>query len=576
MNDAQLQILIKARNEAKAQFESLNKQVNTLKGNTSGASSKLKEFGGKFQEITGVSLGFATAAGAAGMAVKGVVDYLKSAIDETVAYATAVDSMSRMIGISTEETSRLIQASDDLFISQESLQTALVAASRKGIDVSIEGLKRLSEQYLAMEEGGARAKFLAENFGRSGMEMGKLMEVGADGIDEATGAIADNLVVTQKSMREAILYKQSVDNLNDAWGGFKQEVGREVIPVLTNLLNLIIDLGDANKTTSRSVADFLNELFKGTGLESDYAREQRLLLERGEALNELYGISKYSLSEYSSEMDNAAEVQKILNNRLGELKTIMGGEFGNEIDDYAGKVSEVKDRTKELKDKIRELEEKSYLTPEQKADLEEMQGELGTTAQKLIELKDQHELTMKTMAMNMLITKASSDGLTENEITNISNIMVAWGLWDEETARVVENINGINLDDANLEISTLKENILGIEDKVVTIKVRVDYGYEGAGWNIGKMETDSGIDLNGNGIIGAAQGANFTVPPGFPNDSLLIGVSSGEHVNVTPAPNKGSGNTTIVFNYSPALSLADKVEVETRIKPMLLRLMQEV
>lgn len=48
---------------------------------------------------------------------------------------------------------------------------------------------------------------------------------------------------------------------------------------------------------------------------------------------------------------------------------------------------------------------------------------------------------------------------------------------------------------------------------------------------------------------GAANGANFTVPPGFPNDSFPMRVQSGEHVTVTPAgQQRQSGSPTYIFN----------------------------
>ncbi len=54
----------------------------------------------------------------------------------------------------------------------------------------------------------------------------------------------------------------------------------------------------------------------------------------------------------------------------------------------------------------------------------------------------------------------------------------------------------------------------------------------------------AGVDLNGNGIIGGANGLNFMVPPGFPNDSFgPIFVQSGEQVVVTPAGKSSGGNT---------------------------------
>ena len=56
-----------------------------------------------------------------------------------------------------------------------------------------------------------------------------------------------------------------------------------------------------------------------------------------------------------------------------------------------------------------------------------------------------------------------------------------------------------------------------------------------------EQEVQQNKDLNGNGIIAAANGADFIVPPGYNNDSFQIGVTSGEHVQVTP---KGKSNYT--------------------------------
>ena len=42
---------------------------------------------------------------------------------------------------------------------------------------------------------------------------------------------------------------------------------------------------------------------------------------------------------------------------------------------------------------------------------------------------------------------------------------------------------------------------------------------------------------------GYASGADFVVPPGYPNDSYPMRVQSGEHVTVTPAGQQRGGNT---------------------------------
>ena len=205
--------------------------------------------------------------GKIGLATAGfsaLVDFMKKSVDETEKYVSSVTDMARVLGMSTEETSRLIQASDDLFISQDKLNTAMLAASRQGIDVSIEGLKELSTQYLQLEGGAARSQFVMKTFGRSGSEMGKLMEVGADGIDAATAAIADNLIVTAKSRVDIENYKRSIDNLNDSWQGIKYTVGNEVIPVLSAYLDLL----NSNTTETRELTA-AQEIFNLVGLDTN-------------------------------------------------------------------------------------------------------------------------------------------------------------------------------------------------------------------------------------------------------------------------------------------------------------------
>ena len=54
-------------------------------------------------------------------------------------------------------------------------------------------------------------------------------------------------------------------------------------------------------------------------------------------------------------------------------------------------------------------------------------------------------------------------------------------------------------------------------------------------------------------VPGLASGGSFIVPPGFSNDSFLMGVSSGEEVNVTPAGRSGaSGRTSLYFDFRGA------------------------
>ncbi len=94
-------------------------------------------------------------------------ELLKSSVETTLKYSSTVRDMSRNLGIGTEETSKLIQVSDDYKISNEQLQSALQMSVKKGFEPSIESIAKLADQYNALESPTERAAMLAEKFGKN-------------------------------------------------------------------------------------------------------------------------------------------------------------------------------------------------------------------------------------------------------------------------------------------------------------------------------------------------------------------------------------------------------------------------
>lgn len=460
----------------------INIIINTVKrGNgDKDTISGIRKLNANFKELTGISLGSMTAVGMAGAAISGIAKFLKESVTETVEYATQVDNMSRLLGISTEDTSRLIQATDDLFISQEKLQSGLQAATRQGIDVSIEGLKKLSDEYLALPAGVERSEFVMKTFGRSGAEMGKLMEIGAAGIDEATAAIAANMIVTDQSMAEIMNYKRSMDELNDTWQGFKYTVGTEVIPEL--------DL-------------FLRMLYKG----NDEVTKMELKawrLEEG-----MFGL----MGKFEGNREKAAELRD-------QIAILKGG-----------------------------LDETSTSAEGTGTAIVGMGSNLSTVTQYFSSLTEQ--MIFNKLAANMTEDAALALGV-QMGLLDPMTYSLSLKMGDLTTKYDLNRDGVIDAKEATgeyyAEVLKLQDAVNGLQSKTIDIVVN----WKGEAGGIGGAELTTGIDLNGNGIIGAAKGANFTVPQGFPNDSLLLGVSSGEHVKVTPAGKNGGSNIT--FNISGA------------------------
>ena len=227
----------------------------------SGEINKVTTAGGKlsagFKTLTGFSLGAAGGIAVAGTAIQATIDYMRKATDETVAYNASIIDMARFTGDEVDAMSRLVQVADDVFLSQEALNNAMSIGAKKGLDMSVAGILKLADTYNALGTVQEKNKLLNDNFGRSGLAVGKLLEIGSNGIRSNMAAINENMVVTQKSSAATIEYKQSLDRLQDSMAGIKYEVGNNLTPVMSDF-NIVLAHFIESITTGREVTSGLS------------------------------------------------------------------------------------------------------------------------------------------------------------------------------------------------------------------------------------------------------------------------------------------------------------------------------
>ncbi|MEP7357861.1 MAG: hypothetical protein ABI847_11510, partial [Anaerolineales bacterium] len=217
-------------------------------------------------------------------------------IDPTIKYADEVRSLSREIGASAEETSKLIQAADDVFISTETLTAGLQAAIRKGYQPTIAGLGQMSDKYLSIQDPIERTKFLMDTFGRSGAALGPLMEKGAAGIDKmGDAAERAGQVLSGDDLKATLAYKEAVDALQDSWQGLTIALSRDAIPALTNVANTF---GDALDVQAR-----YNAVVKAGAL----TQQQKMQITLAD---------EFGLRDWGLEALKAAEAQAKINDYL--------------------------------------------------------------------------------------------------------------------------------------------------------------------------------------------------------------------------------------------------------------------
>lgn len=231
-----------------------------ITANTAGLQAGLNQSKGwldKFGETVGKDVkslaSFTAGALITGVTLNTVVRGVKAAVKETTDYAYQVKDLTRLIGSTTEETSRLIQISDDLNISYSQLSTSMEQAIRKGYAPTIKGLQDIAAAYTAIQDPIERSKFLMDVFGRGGAEMGALMELGAQGIQNYNNAIDKGMILSEDQVDNVTAMDVAIGDLGDQLQGFKVQAVSALAPVVSEFIKL----------SDGSLLKTITNLFKG-------------------------------------------------------------------------------------------------------------------------------------------------------------------------------------------------------------------------------------------------------------------------------------------------------------------------
>lgn len=225
----------------------------------SGTMGKLRDYGQQMRAIGSAAAEAALPIAMVGGAIIGVGAALKKSADDYMAYAQQVEDLANVIGGTPEEVSKLIQVADDVRISFETLQVAMVGAVRKGVDPSVEGLARLADAYNKLPEGAQRTKFLLDSFGRSGAEMARLMELGSAAITEMGNSIeGTSRLMTQEGIESAKAYYTALDTLGESAEDVGLAIGAKAAPAITEFANAMSTA--AGNISGGGFFDLLSEL----------------------------------------------------------------------------------------------------------------------------------------------------------------------------------------------------------------------------------------------------------------------------------------------------------------------------
>lgn len=212
-----------------------------------------------------------------GKGINAAKEFAQAAIGDTMAYAKSVRDLSTNIGISVEETSKIIQAADDYGIGVGEVTSALQMMTKRGIAPSIDKLADMADQFKAIQDPVKRAEVMTEAFGRSWTTLTPLLKEGGAALRaSADEAEKMGLVLSEKDVQAARQLEINIDNLNDRVEALKLKVGNALIPVLNDAATGFDFLTEAVSKASSKEEEFRQAIITLTlrfGAESDEVKQ---------------------------------------------------------------------------------------------------------------------------------------------------------------------------------------------------------------------------------------------------------------------------------------------------------------
>ncbi len=442
--------------------------------------------------------------------------------------AVLVGNMARSLGTTTEEASRLKEVADDVGIGVDSLKTSMKLALKDGFEPNIDGLARMSDEYLKLAPGTERMQYLLDRFGKSGEDMGKILEKGGDSIKKMSAGMDEGLIVTEKSYQQARQYQVSVDALKDSWDALTYKAAPPLVDAVTNVT-------DAVRDSMRAQEILTEQGKKGTQVwEQAYTDAMnQAKAEREQADATL--LAKDAATDASGAFETEAERTKRLTDESkaaeqaikdltkanqDELKTL--GDMTKTIGDYKDKQSDLQAKHDEL------LYQKQIVLKgwsEESEKVQEVNAKLAENEAAMQENTEAFQLATNQRILARAEELLSIDGLTTEEKNGLIERGIAMGVYTQEAAdRMHEEEKAA--DDLAAALSDIPKNV----STTVTTNYVSNYSTNytpGQGLRTGNPNANQ-----------HAFGGVFEIPMSYGNEGFRMGngdtASAGEKLAIAP------------------------------------------
>jgi len=454
----------------------------------------------------------------AGLAAVGVAVY--KTIDATQKYNQEVLDMMLTTKGTAEETSKLIQVVDDAGVSYDTLKNAMKLAVKNGIAPNIESIAALSDEYNSLKDPVKQGQLLLDKFGKSGLEMQRVMVLGGDALRKMSSEMSGGLVLTQENIDASEEYRKNVDELSDSWKAFITELGNNALPVLNDLMPA---MKDSTKEIKEQVKwwEFIVPPIGAAHTAiieiTNYMEQKDLGAIMGKSFREAATAADESTAaiiDQETAMKNLSEANQ---NFLSGMQNIQSAEEG-----YASKSKTLTDERIQLEqDRADAIAAGWWMSSEKVKDYD---AALEENKQKVIDNEAEHKRANSEILLGLAERKFMQDGILDDaEFNWLLDKGVAWGVY---SATAIEEMKK-----AEDEIAILTNGLNGLPTaKDIRINVITSGG---AILDLANSPVQAPRGTHKN-----AAGGDFLIPMSYGNEGFRMGngdtASGGERVSITP------------------------------------------
>ena len=504
------------------------------------------------------TVGNVTAVAGAMAAAYGFVDQvLGESVRTTVAYADQVRTMMQLTGQSAEESSRTIQVMDDLKVSTEALTMATKTLAKEGLTMNIETLAKLSDEYRSLGNGADKTAFLVEHFGKTGLQMAEAMEQGGDALRKMSNEVEGSLVLNAQAVESTRQYQRELDNLNDEFDAIKVQLGRDIIPLILNVISETKQLQNATEalnTTEKTHGTIMaNSAEAAKTLRAAHEAQTNAV----DSATRSYTAMAQAAQTSTTSAQDLAEAEKAAAEAAKELtkanqmilSTVSSMQSAEESYQDALKRN-AEERAKIEKDRADEIAKGWKTDAERVAEYDQA---LAENARQVQTLAQEHEMASRKIVLGLIQQKMTADGiLTDDEMNWLLKKGEQWGIYSDTVVKEAQR--------AIAEANMVAAAVNGIPDaKTIEIYLHSNFGGGDLGDHVAdNRERDSG----GPGKAGQAYIINPSAGP-----EMFVPATDGYFV---PNVDQLAGGQTIVVNFynQPSLSISAREDAKEAARPI--------